>query len=35
LLFNANGDVTWRGHGVLSEDSYVPLREAAQQLAAK
>jgi len=35
LLLNANGDVKWRGHGVLSEAGYTPLGEAAKKLAAK
>lgn len=35
LLLDANGAVKWRGHGVLSEERYAPLREAAKLLAAK
>jgi len=35
LLLNANGDVMWHGHGVLSEAGYTPLGEAAKKLAAK
>ena len=35
VLLNANGEVKWRGHGVLSEEGYAPLREAAKQLAAR
>ncbi len=35
VLLDANGGVKWRGHGVLSEEEYALLREAAKQLAAE
>ena len=35
LLLDGKGEVRWRGHGVLQEKDYAPLREAAKQLATK
>jgi len=35
LLLDTNGEVKWRGHGVVSETGYAPLNEAAKKLATK
>ena len=35
LLLDGEGEVRWRGHGILQEKDYALLREAAKQLAAK